>query len=137
MKDVKCYGAIPLKQVNDEWHVLLIKHIRGNYWAFPKGHGEGRELPIESATRELFEETGLSIVRLLTEETLVEHYHFLAKGEQIHKTVTYFIAEVEGEVILQKNEITDSKWVPLTSAESEMSFKEGKALCSRVLKLMP
>lgn len=136
MKDVNCYGIIPLKWVDEEWHVLLIKHVKGNYWAFPKGHGEGKEEPLESATRELLEETGLNIVKLLSSESLCEHYNFVARGEQIHKSVTYFIAEVEGVLSLQKDEIIDAKWVPLVAAESEMTFKEGKNICRRTIQLV-
>lgn len=136
MKDVSCYGIIPLKLVEGDWQVLLIKHKRGDYWAFPKGHGEFGESPHQSASRELMEETGQSIVRYLSEKSIQEHYHFILHGEPIHKTVTYFLAEVMGELRLQEKEISDAKWIALALAEAEMSFKEGKNLCRRSTQLL-
>lgn len=136
MKDVSCYGIIPLKRVDGEWQVLLIKHKKGNYWAFPKGHGEAGENSHQSASRELHEETGLGIVRYLSDQEVTEHYNFVVRGEQIHKTVTYYVAEVSGSLQLQKEEILDAKWVPLVAAEHEISFKEGKNLCRRALQLI-
>ena len=136
MKDVSCYGIIPLKRLDGQWQVLLIKHKRGSYWSFPKGHGEFGEDAYQAATRELREETGLQIKKYLSEESIIERYNFVAKGESIHKTVTYFLAEVEGEVILQKNEVMDAKWVPIVQAEGEMTFKEGKKICRRILHLL-
>lgn len=136
MKDVNCFGIIPLKMTDGHWQVLLIKHIRGNYWAFPKGHGEPGEDSHQSASRELEEETGLSIKKYLSDEAILEHYNFVSRGVQIHKTVTYFIAEVEGELSLQKEEIMDAKWTLLSQVEAEITFPEGKKLCRRVLQLI-
>lgn len=136
MKDVNCYGIIPLKNVHGEWHVLLIKHKRGNYWAFPKGHSEAGETPYQSASRELLEETGLSVCQYLADDSVVEHYNFVSRGEQIHKTVTYFLAEVEGQLVLQKEELIDAKWIPLAAAESEISFSESKKICRKVIQLL-
>lgn len=135
MKDVNCYGIIPLKFEDGQWQVLLIKHIKGNYWAFPKGHGEPGETPHQGAVRELFEETGLAVHRYLSEEPVLERYNFVSRGEQIHKTVTYFIAEVTGVLALQKEEILDAKWVLLTDAENHITFKEGKNICRRAVRL--
>jgi 8-oxo-dGTP pyrophosphatase MutT (NUDIX family) len=136
MKDVHCYGVIPLRQQNGQWEVLLIKHNRGSYWSFPKGHGEAGETSYQSASRELREETGLSVVRYLSDESVVEHYNFIAKGEQVHKTVTYYLAEVEGELVLQKEEIMDARWEPFSLAETFITFKEGKSLCRRAVALL-
>lgn len=136
MKDVQCYGIIPLKVADGRWHVLLIKHNKGSYWAFPKGHGEAGEDAHQAAARELREETGLSIERYLSEEPVLERYNFVARGEQIHKTVTYFLAEVTGPLVLQKEEIMDAKWVDLSLAEGEITFKEGKNICRRTIELL-
>lgn len=133
MKDVQCYGIIPLKIFQGQWQVLMIRHKKGNYWAFPKGHGELNEGAHEAAYRELKEETGLEVIRLLSTTPLQEHYNFVMKREQIHKTVTYFLAEVSGMLVLQKEEILDAKWVPLSQAEEEITFKESKKICRLVV----
>ena len=106
----KSYGIIPLRQESGVWQVLLILHQGGRHWAFPKGHGDPGETALDSARRELKEETGLDIQELLQDSPLVERYQFHRKHEVVVKTVQYFPAIVSGELKLQAEEIRDA-WV--------------------------
>lgn len=128
------FGVIPLIRQNDQWAVFLIQHKKGRYWGFPKGHAEPNESHRESALRELKEETNLDLVRFLQDDPILEEYSFLLKGKRIFKRVHYFIAEVEGEVKLQKEEIQDGIWVPLPQALDQVTHPEGKAILVQVYK---
>ena len=123
------FGIIPLQQVEGVWRVLLILHKGGRHWAFPKGRSNPGETPLESAKRELKEETGLNVEKLLQEEPLPERYEFRRRGEIVIKTVQYFPAIVSGEVQLQPEEIQDSKWVLLKEAVRHLTFRESKEMC--------
>ena len=127
------FGIIPLREVDGCWEVLLILHKGGRHWAFPKGRSNPGETPLESARRELNEETGLDIKEMLEETPLTEQYKFRRKGVVIVKTVQYFPALVEGELRLQPEEIQDSKWVPLKEAEQHLTFREAKHMCRAVI----
>ena len=59
MKEKSC-GAIVYKKENDELKFLLVYQNNGHY-SFPKGHEEEGETEIETATREIKEETNLDI----------------------------------------------------------------------------
>ncbi len=107
------FGVIPLSRERGRWEVFLIQHRRGRYWGFPKGHAEEGETPQEAAFRELKEETNLEFVRYLQTEPLLEQYHFMAEGRRIFKQVLYYIAEVQGTVKLQEQEIQNGIWVPI------------------------
>ncbi len=132
MKFDHSYGVIPLKKIGGEWITLLIKHRRSAFWGFPKGHSDEGETPYQAAVRELSEETGLSVKKIIIQEPLLERYHFRSQGKMISKTVTYFIAEVnEGEVTLQTEEVEDFRWVPLVSAENEVTYDQAKSLCRK------
>jgi 8-oxo-dGTP pyrophosphatase MutT (NUDIX family) len=128
------FGIIPLMQKEEAWCVLLILHQKGRHWAFPKGHAHPGESPLQSAKRELKEETGLDVEHLLQETPLIENYQFYHKKEIIHKKVSYFPAVVKGELILQEEEIQDAKWVLLKEAPLYLSFKESKAMCQTLLQ---
>ena len=128
MKKECSYGIIPLKYEHNRWMVLLIQHHSG-HWSFPKGHPEEGELPLQSAERELREETGLSIKQLLSPDPMTEKYSFIFKGERIEKMVHYFPALVEGSVILQTCEIKSSHWIRLSEAHLHITFQEGKRIC--------
>ncbi|MGA8163761.1 MAG: NUDIX domain-containing protein [Waddliaceae bacterium] len=133
MKTELAYGIIPLVQIAGQWHVLLIRHQAG-HWAFPKGHAEKSEKAIQAATRELAEETGLSIKKMFLCPSLCETYDYKKESRMINKTVEYFVAEVKGDVTLQLEELSASKWVPLQEAEKHMTFPEGKTLCRQVMQ---
>jgi 8-oxo-dGTP pyrophosphatase MutT (NUDIX family) len=135
LKKDHSYGIIPLQQREDQWYVLLIQHQAG-HWAFPKGHADLNESPKQTAERELFEETGLRVVNYLTEQVFKENYIFTFNKQRIHKTVEYFVAAVEGEVILQFSEVRDSQWSLLAEAREKVSFPEGKKICQTLMKTL-
>lgn len=128
------YGIIALRYLG-KWEVLLIRHKKG-HWAFPKGHPNQGEKPYETAVRELKEETNLSIKRLLFEETITENYCFTRKRDHIDKTVSYYLAEVEGEILLQKQEVIDYQWLALKKAHKVATFPQAKAICQKVENLL-
>ncbi len=130
------FGIIPLKQEGGVLQILLILHQGGRHWAFPKGHGNPGETPIESARRELKEETGLDIEKLLAETPLTEQYQFHRKRDLVIKTVQYFPAIVTGTLKLQAEEIRDAKWVPLQEASRYLTFKEAKEMCNQLCSKM-
>ncbi len=130
------FGIIPLRQENGTWQVLLILHQGGRHWAFPKGHGNPGETALESARRELKEETGLDIDELLQETALTERYQFHRKREIVVKTVQYFPARVSGSLQLQAEEIRDAKWIPLKEAARHLTFKEAKEMCNKLVNLL-
>lgn len=136
MQEETSCGVIPLQKLPNGWHVLLIQHHAGHYWSFPKGHAELDEDTLQTAVRELHEETGLTITKLLSETPIVEKYQFVKTGKVIHKTVIYFAAEVIGELILQKKEVRAAKWVPLKEAALSITYPTAKSLCQHVIDLV-
>ena len=61
MKMEKSCGAIVARQTDTGREILLIRHVNGGHWAFPKGHVEENETEEQTALREILEETGLSV----------------------------------------------------------------------------
>lgn len=132
MRKDESYGVIPLRKSKGEWQVFLIQHNKSGYWGFPKGHAEGGESPMKAAFRELKEETNLEMVKLLYEKPLIERYTFTADRIKVAKTVQYFIAEVEGAIMLQRDEIYDGVWLSLPQAIKKVTHEEGKSLLAQV-----
>jgi bis(5'-nucleosidyl)-tetraphosphatase len=126
------FGIIPLRKAGDHWEVFLIQHRHGRYWGFPKGHAEGNESPEVAAHRELKEETNLDILRFIELEPLMEQYHFTHDGHRVNKRVFYFLAEVEGTIILQKKEISGGLWLPFKEAHERLTHPEGKSILQQV-----
>jgi bis(5'-nucleosidyl)-tetraphosphatase len=126
------YGIIPLSKHGHQWKVLLVQHGSAKYWGFPKGHPESGETPKESAARELFEETHLTIIRFLSDTPVEEHYNYTLRGQFISKTVYLFAAEVEGELKLQEEEIGDAQWFSLEEAQRKLTYEADRSALASV-----
>lgn len=132
------FGIVPFSHEGGVWKVLLILHKGGNHWGFPKGKANPGETSLESATRELKEETGLIVEKVLLDYPLVEQYQFHRKKKIVVKGVYYFPALVTGALILQEEEIRDAKWMLLSEVPEQLSFREARHVfqeCMRSLKL--
>lgn len=124
------FGIIPLSKRQNDWYVLLVQSVRG-HWGFPKGHSNPGESSYQTAARELQEETGLNVIRFLSQEPIQEHYQFRQAGQFIEKTVSYFIAEVDGDLQIQTTEVAAAKWVPFSQAQDAITFLEAKVVCQK------
>ena len=132
MMEEKSFGVIPVKIVNHSPTVLLVR-LQAGHWGFPKGHPEKAESPLETAARELQEETGLSISSWIDATAIQEAYWYTRNHKKCFKTVDYFLAFVEGNVSLQQEEIAEARWISPKEAVSLLTFKEAKATARQVL----
>ncbi|MEK6886311.1 MAG: NUDIX domain-containing protein [Nanoarchaeota archaeon] len=123
MKTEKSCGVVIL--CNEEY--LVLKHDAG-HWDFPKGHVEEGESEIETAKREVLEETGIK-VRLF--EGFREETTYYPK-EGILKTVVWFVGFTESKKVKQgKGEIFDYKWLKYGDALKQLTFKNAKELLTK------
>ena len=99
----KSCGALVYRLKNGEIELLLLKHRFGGHWSFPKGHVENGETEVETALREVREETGLAIALEEGFRQSVEYY----PRPNIRKQVVYFLGSAgEGRTHRQEAEIS-------------------------------
>ncbi len=103
MHTEKSCGAVVFTKTDGETKYLLIQNRNGIY-GFPKGHVEGNETEIETALREVREETGLSVALLPGFRT--EDAHPVREKEDTMKYITYFVGYYEDQTpVYQKSEL--------------------------------
>lgn len=129
------YGIVPLQKRDGVWKILLVHHIAG-HWSFPKGHREEGESEVETASRELEEETGLHVDKLLDFPPLEEAYVFHHAGKRIKKKVRYFIALVSGKEYPQLDELFGCDWFTFEKAREKLTFSNTRDLLDEVEKQM-
>ncbi len=127
------FGIIPYRKKDNQILFLLIQHQKG-HWAFPKGHKEGNETDLETALRELFEETGCKVKQVDFTHPFYEHYEFTQPdGTFMAKTVTFFPAEVLSETVkIQLAEVQAFAWLNYEEAKHRMTFPAGKKILDEV-----
>ena len=118
MKKEKSCGALVTRE-NGKTEILLLKHVNGGHFSFPKGHVEKGESEEETALREIYEESGLTVEL----DTGFRHVVTYSPAPDVIKDVVYFRAVTDNDKLhIQQEEITEAVWVPLESAEQILSF---------------
>lgn len=95
MKTEYSCGAVVYTTINGKRKYVIITSEEGIY-GFPKGHIEPGETEIETALREIKEETNLDVTLLDGFKMEVEHT-FMKQGEERLKHVTYFVGYYENQ----------------------------------------
>lgn len=132
----QCYGIIPLQQTKEGLEVLLVKHAKGDYWGFPKGHKEEERDAnvLDAAKRELLEETNLSVDTFLSLSPIVENYSFIdPKKGKVDKQVDYYLALVKGALKVDEKEIIEARFIPIQEAMDLITYPASKGVCHKAI----
>jgi len=120
----KSCGAIIIKIEGAKIYTLLIQ-MWGGHWSFPKGHVENNETEIETAKREIKEETNLDVVL----DTRFREVSTYSPKINVIKDVVFFIGIAKCDnVINQASEVKDSKWVEITDALNLVTFENDRKI---------
>ena len=99
------------------------------HWRFPKWHGEeGDSDHHYTASRELSEETGITMVSVDESWSERTEYTFTRKGKQIPKQVYWYLAETDQLDVTLSHEHTNYLWLRFEEAEEQITFEQEKNL---------
>ena len=134
MRKEKSCGALIFRKSDNGTEMLLIKNRRGGHWAFPKGHVEEGESEVQTALREVKEETGLSVKLVDGFKEQVQYN----PSPFIQKKVVYFmgLADKDDEVVRQEEEVSEAKWISLQKVHHMLTFHNDKILVSKASKIL-
>lgn len=126
--EISC-GAVVYTKIKDEIYWLIIRSLEGIY-GFPKGHMENGENELDTAVREIMEETGIS-PDFVDGFRVVDEYP-LPRKKGVIKRVVYFLAEFSGQDIkYQKEELLGAKLMTYDEAISLMQFDNTKEILTK------
>lgn len=129
MKREKSCGVIVYKNHKNVNHYLLIRAYNGDT-GFPKGHVEEGESEVETAVRELREETNTAA--LIIPDFREEIEYVIPSKKSITKTVVYFLGEcTDDNIIPQRREIKEAFFAPYDEAIKLVTFEDSKNLLKK------
>ena len=124
----KSCGAIVYRRFHGNVEILLIKHVNSGHWSFPKGHVEGNETELETARREIKEETGLDVI---LDQTFRETVSYSPKRDT-QKVVVYFLALARNyDYVRQEEEIAEIRWVDITRVPGMLTYENDKTIVAK------
>ena len=127
VKEYSC-GAILFCYDENVRKYVLVQEASGSY-GFPKGHKENDETDIETAKREIFEETGI-IPEFIPNMKRTIRYKLMNDSE---KEVTFFVAKYKDQEFISTDKtILAIKKFDYKAAKSVLKFNELKNILTEV-----
>lgn len=142
LKQETSVGAVVYKNQNNNFYFLLVYSAKNKEWSFPKGHIEEGETEIETATREIFEETKIRKIKFIDNFKFVDSYLTKGvlpstKGGIVKKNVIYYLCLTQQDCVNpNNNEISDCKWFSYTEAIRLLKFEMQHKLLKQVMNLL-
>ncbi len=129
---ISCMGIVSCIK-NNNIYVVLLKD-NNNCWVIPKGHLEKNENFIETAIREIKEETNIIID---THDFIdkVGEYKYCSDLEGIEKLIKIYlfkINEFQNIRPLDEENFIDGQWLPLDEAIEKSTYQEQKAALKKI-----
>ena len=128
MKFEKSCGIVPLYFINNDPFVVLIQQNNGDI-GFPKGHVEGNETELETASRECKEETDLSSKII---EGFREEISYYVPQYDVNKTVVFFVGVIDDlSYRRQESEIAKIILVPIDEAMKTLTYDQSRKVLEK------
>jgi 8-oxo-dGTP pyrophosphatase MutT (NUDIX family) len=114
---------VPVRRAADGARVL----------GLPKGHLDGDESPLDAATREVREETGVLAEPI--EELGEVSYWYRRDGRSIPKSVVFFLFRyLSGDTADHDHEVQEARWIDLREACQALTYEGERNMARRALE---
>lgn len=126
MRYIRSCGFVAYKQIGNENFYLIIKDRNGDV-GFPKGHMEEGESEMQTAIRELKEETGVEVESIEGFRRQTEYK--LKRVPGAIKQVVYFLGKCTSDKITpQQSEVKSAAFLHYADALGALTFDETKSI---------
>ena len=105
----------------------LVHRPKYDDWSLPKGKPEPGEHPLETAVREVGEETGLRVA--VGRRSVRTRYAVRSRdGQRAAKEVDYWLMRVDGGEFATNDEVDELRWLPVDAAAGLVSHEHDRAV---------
>lgn len=127
----KSCGILPYRDGKNGREYLIVYEHYSQCWSLPKGHMEAGETEVQTAQRELFEETGLTAVIDESVSAAIEY----PISPISRKQVVFFPGHVSGMPRTREGEIEGYKWVTAEELKKYL-FPDTVKICYEMIEKM-
>src|SRR5690554_2647428 len=118
-------GTVVYTKIDDQYLFLMIQNKNGNHFSFPKGHVEKNESIMDTAKREVSEETG--ILYEIASNKMETITYLMPNG--IYKDVYYFLGEAQNQKITrQQSEVMHAGWYNYEQVLTYLTYDNDKKI---------
>lgn len=129
MKYIKSCGFVVCKQIENQNYYLIIKSLNGDV-GFPKGHMEEGETEVETAIRELKEETNVEVKVVQGFRYQIE-YKLPKIVDSIKQSVYFLGICIKDDIVCQEIEVAEAKFLRYEEALNTLTFQETKNILKK------
>ena len=98
---------------------ILLIHRPNRDWSFPKGKQDPGETLLQTAVREVKEETGLTCLA----QDLIGRVNYVVSEKKLKKEVTYWAMTVESGEFKANSEVDEIQWVTVEEAKELLTWE--------------
>ena len=142
-------GVVVRRNTRGLAEVAVCRRENEDLWALPKGTPDGDEQPLETALREVSEETGLE-VEVVTDAGTISYsfarssvsnprYHEIADDDEVvfDKDVHFYVMRaVGGDVSLHDHEFDSVVWLTADEARRRLTHESESGIVEKALALL-
>jgi len=120
MKTIESAGGVILNEFNEV--VMVFTDTKS--WQLPKGTVKKGEKYIDTAIREIEEETGLTNLTYIKE--LPVYSRISTREADTLRYIHYFLFHTKKQDLSPNSEVTECKWVSINKIDEELTYEEDK-----------
>jgi len=123
----KSCGFLLYTESDNKREFLLLRYPQG-HWDLVKGHVEGNESELETAKRELEEETGIREIEFIQGFSKTIFYEYEFDNNKHKKEVVFFLAKTLEKKIKLSHEHHDFVWMSYDEALKKITFDNARSV---------
>ena len=130
MIDERSAGAVVFYMEENSEPEYLLLHYSAGHWDFPKGNIEVGENEIQTATREIREETCINDVEFLDGFRMKIEYKYRHGKKVVRKEVVLYLARTRTRNVILSHEHIGFAWKKFDEAMQQLTYQNAKNLLS-------